>query len=216
LNIPPLELIADWLVARYPFEALAYQLCMTPKATEELLGCLLPEPATVTIREPTAAASEEENRLQREWLKALIAERSAPSAKLDWTVGDKTLPSGGDISTAGVTIAPLPAISATRGPRVNSSSLHLRFNPRPPRADNPWRLEAERECNAKRQYLRGRPKQRVAAAAGQKVRSEKAAARRAEIVRLHDEGRKQDEIALILGITTVTIWRALKSRRNAP
>jgi predicted DNA-binding protein (UPF0251 family) len=50
------------------------------------------------------------------------------------------------------------------------------------------------------------------ALAGQKVRSEKAAWRRAEIVRLHDEGRKQDEIALILGITTVTIWRALKAR----
>jgi hypothetical protein len=40
----PLELIADWLLARYPFEALAAQVGMPPERLEERLGCLLPDP----------------------------------------------------------------------------------------------------------------------------------------------------------------------------
>jgi hypothetical protein len=51
--------------------------------------------------------------------------------------------------------------------------------------------------------------------AGQKARSDKAAARRSEIIRMREEGKKQADIALILGVNVLTVWRALKGRANA-
>jgi hypothetical protein len=84
LQPSPLETIADWLLARFPFEAAAAQLGISEQQLEAWLGCLLPEPAAAVLPEPTAAVSEAENRLQREWLRALIAERSDPNVRVDW------------------------------------------------------------------------------------------------------------------------------------
>jgi hypothetical protein len=124
----PFELIADWLLARFPQDNLAVQLGLSSERLDGWLSRLFTPQNRTTVPEPT----EEENQLERELLKAVIAERNDPDIRINWA----------ERSTAGVT---LPTISAQLGPRVHSSSLLLRLNPRPspehsPELGKPGRL----------------------------------------------------------------------------
>jgi hypothetical protein len=99
----PLELIASWLVSRYSFEVLSRQVGISPAALEEWIGKLFPtaDPAPAAI--PAASSEADNNWVRIELLKALQAERNAPSARLDWT---------GESGTANIT---LPVIGGMNG-----------------------------------------------------------------------------------------------------
>jgi hypothetical protein len=195
----PLELIADWLLARYPFEAAAAQLGVS---TER-------DPEPTVLSEPSAETSELEDRLQRELLKAVIAEQNDPGTRVDWS---------GEPRHSGIT---LPRISSQLGARVRAPNLLVRHKAGTACSAQPAAAGAAPPPKPARltNYLFGSGQRfggwdESKRLAGQQARSDKAAARRDEICRLHDSGMQQTQIALVLGISEVTTWRALRAHRN--
>jgi hypothetical protein len=85
----------------------------------------------------------------------------------------------------------LPAISSQIGKRVDGRSLHLR----PPAADHPIRAQIDADCAARR------------------LRSRQSSWLHNEIRRLADLGHGKDQIMLLLQVSSITVWRAIRGRR---